>query len=167
MKPEQEKQLLKLLIEYFKDTAGANEHYQESVVGQKIITMVQAYEKKQPLLEEEQEDDIPFVEESADLQPNQFVSKMHIQKIVNCARCGETHTDVWAIKFRREVPALLMQGVIFTPTHWATCPRSNDPIFIASDTFQRITQEDLPLYLKQLFPNDSNRKQDADDHPAR
>lgn len=50
-----------------------------------------------------------------------------IKHIENCARCGETHENIWFSKFTR--PIIDDCGVI--SNYWAICPVTREPIVMA------------------------------------
>jgi hypothetical protein len=49
-----------------------------------------------------------------------------VQRIVNCARCGESHEQLWFSRFTRPV---VCDGMV--NNYWAICPVVLEPIFMA------------------------------------
>lgn len=53
-----------------------------------------------------------------------------VTQIKNCARCGEDHDLVEFSKFKKPIPEHVSVRKMKMWTHWAMCPKTNEPILL-------------------------------------
>lgn len=61
-----------------------------------------------------------------------------VKLVENCARCGESHANIWFSRFTRAV--IHNDGT--QSGYWAVCPVTREPIIMAMQSEQRVEEND-------------------------